>query len=120
MSGLAKTMTERGLAMLEQLLEASTGDPWYVDQVGASRSTPGVRITDGRAYVIGSTRTIGDAELIVAARTMLPVLVADVRRLRKLVRDVEELTIDKRLVDLLQAYHEEHTHNGIACGERHG
>lgn len=89
-------MTDDELKRLEALCEAATPGPWE---------------TDGVVYVLGPTEPLAnggttqkgiadsyeesDADFIAAARVAMPAAIAEIRRLRGLLKDAECGTEDK-------------------------
>ena len=78
-------VTARQLAAWKRLCEAASPEPWTVRKAGTDRDdTPWYDVfialpPDGYP----ATRRRADAELMAAARTALPALIAEVERLRR-------------------------------------
>lgn len=75
-------MTEERLAALEALCQQAEKEPWHTDSSPYNESAPFmVRTANGWVVAEGMTHVM-DAEFIAYARTALPELLAEVRRLK--------------------------------------
>lgn len=74
-------MTEQQLAELEALANAATPGPWQPqDDIGYGRGIETLAYNEDVGVLFGEA----DAAFIASARTAVPKLIAEVRRLRKL------------------------------------
>lgn len=98
-------MTEEELERLEELCSRATPGPWKVRQEFGRSLTPYGDVFMLCAADLGEEASLNNAAFIVAARTALPALLAEVRRLQAelakqdtLERRVDEL--DRRTLSL--------------------
>lgn len=89
-------MTEEQLAAIEARANAATPGPWTIDRYAGRSPEEFTGINAGGDYQAICTTdsningpSLPDAEFICGAREDVPVLVAEVRRLRKTLSDVE-------------------------------
>ncbi len=79
-------MTKDELDRLDALANAATGGPWEVGDPYNSRTVSLVAVY-GLGMEVADTQTERDAAFIAAARSAVPALVAEVKRLRRLARE---------------------------------
>lgn len=79
-------MTQDELERLEALANSATGGSWQVGDPYDGRTALLVAVY-GMGMEVADTQTENDAAFIAAARSAVPALVAEVRRLRGLVRE---------------------------------
>lgn len=79
-------MTNQELKEIEERALAATSPPWRYAQI-----LDGIEaraITDGRGYFFARCDDIQNAEFIAHARTDMPDLIGEVKRLREVLRDI--------------------------------
>jgi hypothetical protein len=81
-------VTEEELTAIEGRANAATLGPWEVGDPYNQR-TPELVAVYGMGMEVADTQLVQDAAFIAAARTDIPALVAEVRRLRELVLSSE-------------------------------
>lgn len=74
-------MTNEELDRLEALANAATPGPWVADERW---------VEDADEYDIGEAQETSDAEFIAAARTAIPQLIAEIRRLQAIIDPVTQ------------------------------
>ena len=83
-------MTEERIAALEAMCQEAEKEPWHTDSSPYNESAPFmVRTPNGWVVAEGITHVM-DAEFIAYARTALPELLAEVRRLRTALADISD------------------------------
>ena len=87
-------MTDERLAALEALCQQAEKEPWHTDSSPYNETSPFmVRTANGWVVAEGITHVM-DAEFIAYARTALPELLAEVRRLREALAEAHDDIVD--------------------------
>ncbi len=86
-------MTDGQLAELERLASAATPAPWTCEP------GPYFEIMDGENRPVRASWFGGNARFIAAARTAIPALIAEVRRLREFEHNAMQEGMDRNLDD---------------------
>jgi hypothetical protein len=97
-------MTEQELQAIEALAAAATPGPWRAETDYRDDTTVlYTAVHEGEGWVVAEGTLVHDAAFIAAARTAVPALVAEVRRLWRVEDAAKALSASQRSGDLHQS-----------------